>query len=385
MKYFWKQQASASLCLVALIVTACSKEKARFTISGEITNAANKTLYLEHIGTTKIELTDSVELTDGNFQFWQRYDYPDFYRLRIDNQIVTLAIDSADRIQIKADAKTFATNYTLEGTVDESLKIKALIKLQTQTAQRYQALKNQYETGNMSLDTYIDSLNAIIDDYKKPATAFMIADFGSLAAYFALFQQVNHTLIFDIYNKADNKLLGAIANAWDQNYPESPRTIQLKKMYLASRAVIRGERTVKMEETNSKAFLDIVLPDLYDRPVRLSEIGDGKVVIVDFTAYTQTKSPAHNSELMQIYEQYCDQGLEIYQVSLDADTHEWKNAAVNIPWICVHDEQSVYSEIAQRYNVRSLPATFIMDRDGNIAQRLEQNEKLAAVVKKYLR
>ena len=52
-------------------------------------------------------------------------------------------------------------------------------------------------------------------------------------------------------------------------------------------------------------------------------------------------------------------GLEVYQISLDADEHFWKTSADNLPWICVRDPQGVYSTYLSLYGVTGLPATFL--------------------------
>jgi len=80
-------------------------------------------------------------------------------------------------------------------------------------------------------------------------------------------------------------------------------------------------------------------------------------------------SPALNMEFGDLYTRYHDKGLEIYQISLDSDLHFWKNAASNLPWACVRDPQSVYSQTAALYNVKQLPAIFILDRKGNLQGR----------------
>ena len=81
---------------------------------------------------------------------------------------------------------------------------------------------------------------------------------------------------------------------------------------------------------------------------------------------------------------YHDKGLEIYQISLDSDLHFWKNAASNLPWTCVRDPQSVYSQTAALYNVKQLPAIFILDRKGNLVKRVDDVKKLEADIKSVL-
>ena len=51
---------------------------------------------------------------------------------------------------------------------------------------------------------------------------------ASAPAYFALFQTVNGSLIFNpISNPDDIKFVGAVATAWDANYPGTSRTENL--------------------------------------------------------------------------------------------------------------------------------------------------------------
>ena len=84
--------------------------------------------------------------------------------------------------------------------------------------------------------------------------------------------------------------------------------------------------------------------------------------------------------LGELYVEYHDKGLEVYQVSLDGDVHFWKNAASNLPWTCVRDPQTVYSQVAALYNVKQLPVIFVLDRSGNLVKRVDDMKNLAAEV-----
>ena len=89
--------------------------------------------------------------------------------------------------------------------------------------------------------------------------------------------------------------------------------------------------------------------------------------------------------LADFYAKYHKQGLEIYQISLDDDSHFWKNAASNLPWICVRDPQSVYSQVAALYFVRQLPAFFLLDSKGTLVQRIEEPKQLEAAIKSVVK
>ena len=53
----------------------------------------------------------------GKFSFTKpRPAFPDFYRLRLNNQLINFSVDSTETISFVADAGTFATSYSVEGS-----------------------------------------------------------------------------------------------------------------------------------------------------------------------------------------------------------------------------------------------------------------------------
>ena len=88
--------------------------------------------------------------------------------------------------------------------------------------------------------------------------------------------------------------------------------------------------------------------------------------------------------LRELYNKYAKDGLEIYQVSLDADEHYWKTAAGNLPWVCVRDGNGVYSTNVSVYNVRQVPSIFLINRNNELKLRGEDIKDLEASVKSLL-
>jgi hypothetical protein len=60
------------------------------------------------------------------------------------------------------------------------------------------------------------------------------------------------------------------------------------------------------------------------------------------------------------------------------------NTAVNLPWVCVHDESSVNSIYLKSYNVTQIPAVFLIDREGNILERPDNTDELDAKIARLL-
>jgi thiol-disulfide isomerase/thioredoxin len=377
--------ATGATLVIACLLLACEDDKQQFRIDGKIAGGAGKTLYLENIGVAKIVTVDSLRLTADDFKFCrQRPAFPDFYRLRLGRQVINLAIDSTETIHVETEAASFGKGYTLAGDVFQSQKIKELTLLQNTAATHYKALQEQYQAGGLSANRYAVRVDSVVNAYKTAAKDYLFPDLLALTAYFALFQQIDKLFIFDIYDKDDNKLFGAAANLWNTLYPESPRAAQLKKFYLESRAIIRGEQQ-PLPITEAKTLFDVALLSLDNKPLRLSEIGDEKWTLIDFTAYSGAHSPAHNLQLAELYDRYRSKGLEIYQIALESDVHFWKNAAINLPWHCVRDPEAGYSAIAQRFNVTRIPTSFLRNKKGDIVARVEDYSTLNKTVAEWIR
>lgn len=98
-KYFFLLSA---VLLTATVLLSCQSEKT-FEIKGELSSAEGQTLYLEHRGLGGIELLDSVRLKgNGMFKFKEKAPAnPEFYQLRIENQVAAFAVDSLETLHVK--------------------------------------------------------------------------------------------------------------------------------------------------------------------------------------------------------------------------------------------------------------------------------------------
>lgn len=369
-----------------ILMTGC-QNTSRFTVKGVVSGADGQMMYLENVGVSTVELLDSIRLTAaGKFKFTHaRPAFPDFYRLRLNNQLINFSIDSTETVSFVADAGTFATSYTVEGS-ENSKAIKNITLAQLDANQAINRLRKEYESKQLADTTYARKVLEVADAYKEVARKYIYTAPMSAAAYFALFQQIDGLLFFDLYDRDDSKAYGAVATSFDHFYPESPRSKHLYNLALQSMKVIRAQRPVVLDSVKTQEinYVDITLPDVGGNVVKLSEVSPEHVTLINFTAYQTEWSPALNMALGELYTKYHDKGLEIYQISLDADYHMWRNAASNLPWVCVRDPQSVYSEIAGLYNVKQLPTLFILDRKGTLVKRVDDVGRLEADLKSVL-
>ena len=78
-----------------------------------------------------------------------------------------------------------------------------------------------------------------------------------------------------------------------------------------------------------------------------------------------------NRELMEVYQTYAPQGLEVFQVALDTDKTGWAKAVreQSLPWISVCDGLGVNSPAVATYNIVEIPSYFIINSEEEIISR----------------
>lgn len=381
------KSSSILVVLVLLLATSCKNEP-HFVVEGIVSGAHGDTLYLEKRGLTKITVLDSAVIAeDGSFKIkGLAQEYPELYLLRLKNQVINLSVDSVETIRVESTKEGFALDYKVEGS-DASARIKDILLAQLELGKTLDLLKKQYQAKSISETEYMDGVQAGADNYKTKVKKYIMLDLTSPAAYFALFQKIGESLILDPYDKNDSKMYSAVATAWDRVHEGNPRTKHLHDFTINVIKERRSaERTVSLFDSAGEVvdtdYYSIDLPNINGKKIALSSLR-GKVVVLDFTAYQTDYSPAHNIAINKVYQKYKD-NFEVYQVSLDSDIHFWKNAAVNLPWICVRDDESLASNLIYKFNVQALPSIFILGKEGNIVKRLLPSDDLETEIKKLI-
>ena len=160
MKHIWKM---AMMVMAVMTIASCDNNK--FTVEGQIENAKDSVLYFENVGLEGINVIDSVTLSDnGHFSFdGEAPIAPEFFRLRIADQIINVSIDSTETVSVKAQYPQMATDYEVSGS-DNCLKIKELALMQIDLHKRAMAIQ---ENENLGVDEANDSILKLIDDYKN--------------------------------------------------------------------------------------------------------------------------------------------------------------------------------------------------------------------------
>ena len=377
------------MMLAAIIITSCGGKK--FHVDGNITEAADSILYFENMSLDGPVTVDSVKLSaDGSFSFSDDApSAPEFYRLRIADQIVNLCVDSTETIHVKAEYPHMSTNYVVEGS-EQCATIKDLALKQINLQSFIIGIENNPAIGyDAAEDTIMKEIERYKDFikrnyiYKQPMKA---------SSYFALFQTIGNRLIFNPReSKEDIKAFAAVATSWDVYYPNSLRGENLhnialegmKNVRIIENKIAQSRRGIDPSKVNTANIIEIALRDNRGNMRRLTDM-KGSVVLLDFHMFGAEGSTQRIMQLRDIYNKYHSRGLEIFQVSLDPDEHFWKTQTAALPWICVHDDDAMNSNLLVQYNVQRLPTFFLVDRNNVLFKRDSQIKDLDKTIQSLL-
>lgn len=374
-----------AMAALTMLATACKDKGEQFEINGRIAEADGKTLYFEAVTLNGIEALDSTRLDeDGQFCFQGTRPFnPEFYRLRIDRQIVNLSVDSTETIHVEAELPDMGTDYEVEG----SGNCQTLKEINNKLIALQQSIKDITNDKALTLGEQEHLVHEKINLYKNEMKMhYIMENPASAPAYFALFQTVNGSLIFNpISNPDDIKFVGAVATAWDANYPGTSRTENLHNIAIQGMKNTKRPTPVSLEDIDpgkisAAGIIDIELPDIHGKNRKLSDIRN-KVVLLDFTAYSLPSSQERIMQMRGLYDKYSSLGFDIYQVSIDPDEHYWKTACEHLPWTCVYESRGEASGYLGSYLVRRLPTYFLIDRHGDLVARDEQIDDLEKTIR----
>ena len=142
--------------------------------------------------------------------------------------------------------------------------------------------------------------------------------------------------------------------------PSEPGTLAARPGSLA--AAIHGLDLIK--PSREKVAEDFTLPMPGGKSFRLSD-HRGKAVLVNFWATWCPPCREEMPAMERLYQSYKDRGLVLVAISLDTDS------SLAAPF--VHEKKLTFpialdpkAEVANKYGVRALPSSFVVDRKGTM-------------------
>lgn len=348
----------AAAVLSGQLLVSCGSNE--FKISGQAKEFTDSKLALEKAdGAGSWMFIDSLNV-DGKGSFAASVPSPaapELYRLGRDGHYIYFPVDSVETLSINIQGKEIGRNFSVTGNP-------AAVAIA-----RFDSLFNALPA---------DRSEAVMNDFKRRAyTEFIAPSQGNLAGYYIITKTYNGKPIFNIDNADDAKYFAAVATAFEQFKPNDPRTQMLKNIATQSMrnaAEKKGKR--KVVEAPEVRWFEIARPDTEGKTVKLSDhLGKGRPTVLIFTALGADKAPAYNAEIKKLY----DAGrADIFMVGLDEDRYTWRNAAVNLPWTNVYDDEGVKSKALSDYNVTTIPVAFIFNSAGELIDRANSPSEIAS-------
>lgn len=365
-----KLLAGSILMAVLLSVISCNTKKTDgFTIDGTITGADSGWVLLKKRDEGKMITVDSVQVKESKFAFTGKVDMPEVFYLKLVN------VDGAFPFFIENAAltmKVYADSID-KSAVTGSVSQDAFVAYQKDEAvynTKMEVLYGDYMKAKEAHDsTGVKTVEAAYDSVQKEQSEFTkgyILKNGKsvVAAYLAISNAYAYTL----------EDLKAINKAMD---PSIANSAYVKK--LAERETILGKVEV------GQAAPEFTMNDSTGKPVSLSSF-KGRVVLVDFWASWCGPCRAENPNVVAAFKKFNSKGFTVFGVSLDTDKGKWMDAIAKdgLTWTHVSDLIGWENAAAKQYGVMSIPASFLLDKEGKIVASNLRGDELVKKIEELL-
>ncbi|WP_246050196.1 TlpA family protein disulfide reductase [Neolewinella litorea] len=344
------------LGLLAVLLSACDSagNADGTTINVHLENANGLSANLDRITIAgEQEMLRNTPIDDGgHFSFSFAEPLSDgLYQIRVGAQKATLALDDADgTVEIEGKLSTFGNyDFSVTGSADAAETVTTMNRIQEVAG----------------LDEFQEMIGAVNNDYTAAYVAFRAlqrAGEAGLPVHEAVVQRLPEgDPSRDNYNRYLEQLKQQIAFAKSQELiqPGQPAP-------------------------------DLVLQNPEGEKVVLSDLR-GQVVLLDFWAAWCGPCRRENPNVVKVYNKYKDQGFTIYSVSLDGiddnqaarltpEQLEVARDNQRQKWVAAIEQDGLIwenhgselkrwsGEASAKYGVRGIPATFLIDREGKIAE-----------------
>jgi thiol-disulfide isomerase/thioredoxin len=338
-----------------------------------IANPDNKTLLLKKVNVNSPVITDSSRVgKNGKFSFSSiKAAEPDFYQIGFNDQnFITILASPGEKIKIRFNDSNLSRNYEISGS-DGSEKIRMLDMRLAATKLKLDSLRKEYESASGELaenkKSRIESeFDSIVRDIRKKNIEFLISNTTSMASIKALYQRIDENA-YVLYDPRDLQYMKIISDSLSKYYPGSKTVKALAEDVRRELSQMNTRQVQNMAISSPETKLDPDLADINGKRIALSSL-KGKIVLLTFWSVDSRDCIAENLQLIDIYKTYKKKGFEIYQINLDQDEEKWRREVKfdELPWISTREDDPSNPRNAMLYNVRTLPANYLYDRQGNI-------------------
>ena len=371
-----------AVALSAGLLFSCKADD-QVHISGIVEHVdAEDVLLLKRLEFSTETLIDTLRTDEeGRFKYILKkgIEQPGYYYIYLGNrQVAALILQKGDVVTVHT---TKDGRVSLLDGSEESALLQQINTTFYKAVKKFDSIYPAYEKASgKERDRMSLELGSIFIKYKQQAIRFLYQYPGAFVNTSVIF----HSFPGQLYVFSDPKdamLLKMVYDSLYTSHPFSPHTMAIRDRYESMEKALKMEHALLQAEVSD--FPDICLPDRNGRMVCLSE-WKGKSILLSFWHSTNVRMRLDNRELLDLYAQYAQKGLEIFQVALDNDKAVWASSVKDqdIPWISVCDGMGIYSSSVTSYNVVEIPTFFIINKQGDIVTRVSHVDEAIAEIKR---
>ena len=364
-----------TLYFVFILVSSCTTiESNNFVLKGTTDHADGKSIYRIKAGPNGQPITiDSTKVVNGSFELKGLVDQVDvnfIFLEELDGNIPFVIEEGLIETQIFKDS----INVSIVGGTPSNDDLSTYRASTQSFANTMKTLVKEINQANSLGDNILsDDLTSEYRTIEKNLRVyekdFMNSNPKSYIAALILERMISTKALSSseakpVFNSFDPKIKNSVSGkkiASILNRPKNPTAL--------------GEKAPVFEGPSPNGDL-----------INLEAV-KGKVTIIDFWASWCRPCRIENPNLVRLYKRMHDKGLEIIGVSLDKSKASWERAIKDdgLNWNHVSNLQYWKDPIAILYGVRSIPAAFVLNKDGVIVAKNLRGKQLDAKIEELLK
>lgn len=373
---------SLLLLLVLIITFSCDQNTDGYTINGELRGdfAEGTQVFLKKTGDNgqPVEL-DTTLLENGKFQFKGASTAPDLHYIFVGEAPGYTAIvveNGTINFSAQKDSLGFAkVDGTLQNEVFYSyLEESRELSQQARSIQEDMQKAGGAAGGEGTIAALNDEMQELQDEYKTFEIDFIKNNPDALISALLLDRTI-------AMNTAEIDEVQAMYDGLSQEIKDTNPGKKVLELLVKKR---------EAEEANKTTAVGAKAPEFSgpnpDGEVLALKDVMGKVTLIDFWAAWCKPCRAENPNIVSVYEKYHDKGLNVIGVSLDRSAEAWKKAILDdgLDWQQISNVAYFDDPIAKMYNVKAIPAAFLLDENGVIVAKNLRGPALEAKVSELL-
>ncbi|WP_372752731.1 redoxin domain-containing protein [Labilibaculum sp.] len=357
-----------AITAIGLILSSCTSAD-QYKVTGKLEGMTKGKVYLSKLQDHKLVKTDSTEVAGSSFSFEGTLESPEMYFIQLEGQrgAIQFFLENS-KITIDANVKSLK-NAKIIGSVNHDL-ISSYNDKQLQFQLKQQKMFSEYQKAEQKGNQFqMDSIEAAFNklelDKLDAGEQFITLNKNTHAAAFVAYR---------ISSPLETSEIEKIYAMLSEKAKKSPYADLLKEKI----------ELLKSVETGQPAP-DFILNTPKGKPLSLSSF-KGKVVVIDFWASWCGPCRKENPHMLELYKELHPKGVEFLGVSLDKEKKSWLKAIKDdgLIWNHVSDLKYWDCEAAKLYGITGIPATVVIDQNGNIVAKKVFGDDLKAAIENLI-